>query len=73
MSLGTKFLLISNDPVFSFSLAFGHLGQFSVSSYFVSFAQLLCVGVDNTLIKGEIANTWSTCTHVVRFVMSDCQ
>jgi hypothetical protein len=49
MYLGTKFckfLLTSND----FVLAFGHLGEFSVSSS-ISFSQLLYVGVDNALIK----------------------
>ena len=32
-----------------------------------------CVGVDNALIKGEIANTRLICALVVHFVMSDCQ
>ena len=31
----------------------------------------LCVGVDNALIKGEIANTLCLCVQLV--VMSDCQ
>ena len=40
MSLGTKFLLISNDPV----LAFGHLGElFVFSSSSFSFAQVVRV------------------------------
>jgi len=40
MSLGTKFLLISNDPV----LAFGHLGElFVFSSSSFSFAQAVLV------------------------------
>jgi hypothetical protein len=32
-----------------------------------------CVGVDNALIKGEIANTRLIYALVVHFVMSDCQ
>ena len=69
MSLGTKslqVLLTSNDLVLGFSLAFGHLGSF----FFPSLLLLLylcglCVGVDNALIKGEIADTWLICAHVV--------
>ena len=68
MSLGDQVLLTSNDPV----LAFHWLLVIWVSSLFlpsssVSFAQLLCVGVDNALIKGEIENTWLICAHVVRW------
>jgi hypothetical protein len=58
MSLGTKLLLLLcllQMTPFGFSLAFGHLGEFSSSLL------CLCVGVDNALIKGEIANTLSIC------------
>ena len=67
MSLGTEFLLISNDPVFCFSLAFGHLCELFVffSSSFV-LSLLSFIGIDNALIKGEIANTRLICALVVR-------
>ena len=52
MSLGTK-LLLSRLTLFGSILAFGHLDMLS------SFSLRLCVGVDNALIKGEIANTFS--------------
>jgi hypothetical protein len=59
---GNQVLLISNDLV----LAFGHLGEFLIFSSSSIFSQLLCVGVDNALIKGEIASTWLICALVVR-------
>ena len=69
MCLGTKFLhvlLTSNDLV----LAFHWLLVIWVSSFFLPLPLLLhlcglCVGVDNTLIKGEIADTWLIYAHVV--------
>ena len=69
MCLGTKFLhvlLTSNDLV----LAFHWLLVIWVSSFFLPLLLLLylcclCVGVDNAFIKGEIADTWLICTHVV--------
>jgi hypothetical protein len=61
ISLGTKFLqvlLTSNDLV----LAFHWLWVIWVSSFFLPLLLLLylfilCVGVDNALIKAEIADT----------------
>ena len=69
MSLGSKFLqvlLTSNGLV----LAFHWLLVIWVSSFFLPhllFLYLygLCVGVENALIKGEIADTWLICAHVV--------
>jgi hypothetical protein len=52
MSLGTK-LLLSRLTLIGSVLAFGHLDMLSF------FSLCLCVGVDNALIKGEIANTFS--------------
>ena len=52
MSLGTK-LLLSRLTLIGSVLAFGHLDMLS------SFSLRLCVGVDNAVIKGEIANTFS--------------
>ena len=52
MSLGIK-LLLSRLTLFGSILAFGYLDMLS------SFSLRLCVGVDNALIKGEIANTFS--------------
>ena len=62
---GDQVLLISNDLV----LAFIWLLVIWVSSFFsssISFALLSCVGVDNALIKGEIANTRLICVLIVR-------
>jgi hypothetical protein len=61
MSLGTKFC--------SFQMTWFWLLVIWVSSLFsllLFFSQLLCVGVDNALIKGEIASTWLICALVVR-------
>ncbi len=58
-------LLLSRLILISSVLAFGHLDMLSF------FSLRLCVGVDNALIKGEIANTFSICVQLV--VMSDCQ
>jgi hypothetical protein len=69
MSLGTKLcsLLISNDPVLVFLWLFviWVSSLFFSSSSSISFSQLLCVGVDNALIKGEIANIRLICALVV--------
>ena len=59
-------LLTSNDP----ALAFHRLLVIWVSSFFLPLLLLhylccLCVGVDNALIKGEIANTRLICALVV--------
>jgi hypothetical protein len=43
MSLGTKFLLTSNDLVLVLSLAFGHLVELFVFSFSFSFAQAIRV------------------------------
>ena len=65
---GDQVLLISNDPVLAFPLAFGHLGEFIVFLFFFFFfdSRCSCVGVDNALIKGEIANTRLIYALVVR-------
>jgi hypothetical protein len=72
ISLGTKFCSFQMTP-FGFSLVFGHLCELFIfsSSFFCSSCS--CVGVDNALIKGEIANTRLICALVVHFVMSDYQ
>ena len=59
-------LLTSNDLV----LAFLWLLVIWVSSFFLPLLLLLylyglCVAVDNALIKGEIADTWLICAHVI--------
>ena len=61
-------LLISND----LALAFLWLLVIWASSLLLPLLlllsfKLLCVGVDNALIKGEIANTRLICALVVRF------
>jgi hypothetical protein len=65
---GDQVLLISNDPV----LAFLWLLVNWVSSLFYLLLLFLCsscscVGVDNALMKGEIANTRLICALMVRF------
>jgi hypothetical protein len=41
--------------------------------FLFAFDPSVCVGVDNALVKGKIANTRLTCALVCRDVMSDCQ
>jgi hypothetical protein len=50
-------------PRFGFSLAFGHL-RFYRFSFAIDLS--LCVGIDNAVIKVEIANTKLICTLVCR-------
>ena len=60
-------MLISNDPVLAFLWLFViWVSSLFVSSSFISFSQLLCVGVDNALIKREIANIRLICALVVQ-------
>jgi hypothetical protein len=51
---------------FWFFFVFGHLVELFVFLFFFFFfcSSCLCIGVDNALIKGEIANTRLTSTLV---------
>jgi hypothetical protein len=53
-------------------VAFGHLSEFL---FFLLLSVYICLygGVDNALIKGEIANTRLTCPLWFGLMMSDCQ
>jgi len=55
----------ANGKILVFSSIDMGTQEISVSSSSISFSQLLCVGVDNELIKGEIANTRLICALVV--------
>jgi hypothetical protein len=64
-------LLTLND-LFVFYLAFGHLSEFLLS--FLLFVDICsCGGVDNALIKGEIANIRLICPLWVGLIMRGCQ
>ena len=75
MSLGTKFcsFQMTRFWLFLWLLVIWVSSLFFSSSSSFSFSQLLCVGVDNALIKGEIANKRLTSTLVCSCfcVMSD--
>jgi hypothetical protein len=56
---------------FGFYMAFGHLSE--LLFFLLSTSICSCGGVDNALIKGEIANTRLICPIWFGLIMSDCQ
>jgi hypothetical protein len=63
--------LLTLDGLSSSYLAFGHSSEF----LFFLLYTIICSygGVDNALIKGDIANTILTCPFWFGLMMSDCQ
>jgi hypothetical protein len=64
--------LLTLDDLFGFFLVFGHTGE--LLFFFLLSANICsCGGVDNALIKGDIANTRLICPLWFRLTMSDYQ